>query len=63
MRSQETLLRRYLMRQGISIHQYRAWVGSKEGEPVETFFTANPAWDIGKWKRLVRENRSLVRAL
>lgn len=63
MRSRETLLRRYLTRQGISVHQYRAWVGAKGQEPVEHFFAMNPGWEVGKWKAVVRENASLLRSL
>ena len=63
MRSQETLLRRYLKRHGISIHQYRAWVGAPATESVEDFFVANPSWDVSKWKALVVENRAHVRNL
>ena len=61
-RSKETLLRRYLKRQGISLDTYRAWVGAANGEPVEHFFTMNPTWDVVKWKILVQENRRRVAA-
>lgn len=61
-RSQETLLRRHLKRHGISIDQYRIWVGAKAGEPVEHFFVMNPDWDVSRWKALVWENATRVRA-
>ena len=35
MRTRENLLRRYLTRQGISIHDYRIWVGAPSTESVE----------------------------
>lgn len=63
MRSRETLLRRHLKRQGISVHDYRAWVGAPATESVEDFFLANPTWDVAKWKALVIENRARVRGL
>ena len=62
-RSREVLLRRHLKRHGISLEQYRLWVGAKAGEPIEHFFVMNPTWDVGKWKQLVWENAALVSKL
>ena len=59
-RSKETLLRRYLKRQGISLDTYRAWIGAIGNESVEHFFVMNPHWDVPKWKILVQENRRRV---
>lgn len=59
-RSRETLLRRHLKRHGISIHDYRTWVGAPDTERVQDFFIMNPDWTESRWKKLVVENRRRV---
>ena len=63
MRSQETLMRRHLKRQGITIQQYRIWTGSPDSEGVMDFFKLNPGWDIARLKELIVENRAHIRNL
>ena len=59
-RPAQSRVKKFLESCGLSIIEYKDWMGGSKSQPLLEFWKLNPTWTLRRWEKLVWENRSII---